>query len=883
MIDVFTKVVLAGACLFTFAWVILAQRRTIKRLSDAYLRLTHFQRVLVALAVIVCTVYAQKPSTNDVDGVMGTNQVEIVEGGDTNQVGGTVLNAPQPMSNGASFFGGCGALGTVRPTVAVRPYRLESVLTNEVYSYAMPAVGAIRGTWHLTGAYEDVQKVSLDPHPSSPIPLPFAFPLGSDLCTSLWAYTWGKVRPQLKNASNEIAAVGVPMSAIPDVSRFWTAATSNDTYLLTWENFAAGRQSLTTNNQQLTTLSAQLELRRNGDFITRSNDVECVYRRVIEPNPIVDPINPPDPNDPSKPLYPYGPVQDLSVIQETNAYCWVDIVVNTADAWVRFEGDGASNLADPSFAAKEGETNHVVILIGKTYKVTCDMPFTVVGKSDPSIDEWWEDGNTLWLNWPVSIWSWGDDEEPPLLLMSFGNGSLRRKGFTMFVSPSGLGGGFNWTNSCCSVSGSGLHFSYGCDGFCLCGGCSARGYYGYEGYRIGCSGGSCGCSWYDDDDRHGEDDPEDPEPTPGVSVSFSKSAVIFEDEYTNMPGQVVQWQSTTTKLTLEAHGGMKGGTATFTFTNKEKLIGPDIPTSITVPAGHCKTYEFTYRGNLPSGSEEDITVHGEFHENNPEAGSQPLTSDDELTSVKVRIQANQTAVDNPNQDRHIYGVGEELSLICVPGSCVTSASASLGTLTDMQNGCADYTSPAEADSPVITVNCGSSQKDIQLEVFEPEGYMVQSISADFYGLPNEAGSFDLHFTNRILPIYVSFYAIEVTEIAMVSTDAIGYFAQPEHADDLDHGKHGAYGQWTPINADNSTTDMARMGYCVKPWNGGGSYTWPIPNAWRVVGDGVSTNVFTQTDQRFELDADGTTRLTKFGWGGERGTNCQYRVYEVSGR
>ena len=123
-------------------------------------------------------------------------------------------------------------------------------------------------------------------------------------------------------------------------------------------------------------------------------------------------------------------------------------------------------------------------------------------------------------------------------------------------------------------------------------------------------------------------DPDDPPPPAGVPIYFSETAVIFEDEYTNMPGQVVQWQSTTTKLTLEAHGGMKGGTATFTFTNKEKLIGPDIPTSITVPAGHCKTYEFTYRGNLPSGSEEDITVHGEFHENNPEEGSQPLTSDD---------------------------------------------------------------------------------------------------------------------------------------------------------------------------------------------------------------------------------------------------------------
>ena len=364
---------------------------------DKFSRLGWMNKIAVLFIVVQLTMFggAKHGGTNDVDDVTSTNDVELVEGGtngvdivaggDTNGVVGCdVLGAPQPMPNGSAFLGGCGALGTSRPTVT-RSYRLESVSTNEGYSYALPADGTIRGTWHLTGAYEDVQKVALDG---------FAFPLGSDLCTSLWAYTWGKVRPQLKNASNEIAAVGAPMSAIPDVSRFWTAATSNDTYLLTWENFAAGRQSLTTNNQQLTTLSAQLELRRNGDFITRSNDVECVYRRVIEPNPIVYPINPPDPNDPSKPLYPYGPVQDLSVIEETNAYCWVDIVVNAADAWVRFEGDGASNLADPSFAAKAGETNHVVILIGKTYKVTCDMPFTVVGKSDPSIDEWWEDSNT---------------------------------------------------------------------------------------------------------------------------------------------------------------------------------------------------------------------------------------------------------------------------------------------------------------------------------------------------------------------------------------------------------------------------------------------------------------------------------------------------------
>lgn len=96
-------------------------------------------------------------------------------------------------------------------------------------------------------------------------------------------------------------------------------------------------------------------------------------------------------------------------------------------------------------------------------------------------------------------------------------------------------------------------------------------------------------------------------------------------------------------------------------------------------------------------------------------------------------------------------------------------------------------------------------------------------------------------------------------------------------------KYIAYGQWSTINEDNSTSDNVSMALCPKPWNGGGSYTWPIPNAWRVVDYLFATNVFTHTDQRFELDADGTARVSKFGWTGERGTNDTHRVYEGVGR
>ena len=275
MLDAFKLAAILISGILWGAWLVLVLRKKnvhpIRETLEGFSRLGWMNKIAVLFIVVQLTMFggAKHGGTNDVDDVTSTNDVELVEGG-------TNTNEELRVESGELMMGQTLMSSTLHSSFltlnsqSAAPYRLESVSTNEGYSYALPADGTIRGTWHLTGAYEDIQKVALDG---------FAFPLGSDLCTSLWAYTWGKVRPQLKNASNEIATVGAPMSAIPEVSRFWTAATSNDTYLLTWENFAAGRQSLTTNNQQLTTLSAQLELKRNGDFITRSNDVECVYRR----------------------------------------------------------------------------------------------------------------------------------------------------------------------------------------------------------------------------------------------------------------------------------------------------------------------------------------------------------------------------------------------------------------------------------------------------------------------------------------------------------------------------------------------------------------------------------------------------------------------------
>ena len=70
----------------------------------------------------------------------------------------------------------------------------------------------------------------------------------------------------------------------------------------------------------------------------------------------------------------------------TNHYYWVDVVVDQANARITFEGDGYSHLPDPVFIARVGETNRVMLLIGKAYSVSSIMPVRIVDKEDAEIE-----------------------------------------------------------------------------------------------------------------------------------------------------------------------------------------------------------------------------------------------------------------------------------------------------------------------------------------------------------------------------------------------------------------------------------------------------------------------------------------------------------------
>ena len=115
----------------------------------------------------------------------------------------------------------------------------------------------------------------------------------------------------------------------------------------------------------------------NGDFMTRSNEVETAYRRV----------NPDDWDDDGianeRDLNPlvcdgdfYGVANALPSNANPNAYYWLDLsVTGLLDcATIRVTCDGPSDLGDHVVVARTNQVCHVPLLAGATYAVESDLP-----------------------------------------------------------------------------------------------------------------------------------------------------------------------------------------------------------------------------------------------------------------------------------------------------------------------------------------------------------------------------------------------------------------------------------------------------------------------------------------------------------------------------
>ena len=115
----------------------------------------------------------------------------------------------------------------------------------------------------------------------------------------------------------------------------------------------------------------------NGDFMTRSNEVETAYRRVnpddFDGDGLANDID-------ANPLFCdgdfYGVANALPSNANPNAYCWLDLsVTGLLDcATIRVTCDGLSDLGDHVVIALTNQLCHVPLLAGATYAVESDLP-----------------------------------------------------------------------------------------------------------------------------------------------------------------------------------------------------------------------------------------------------------------------------------------------------------------------------------------------------------------------------------------------------------------------------------------------------------------------------------------------------------------------------
>ena len=210
---------------------------------------------------------------------------------------------------------------TVEECDITRGWHIEGVVMNATISYAMPTNATLVGNFHVHGAASSFGNNVVDfgvlRTSGTLVPTNWAFPLGTndETFSSFWYFIDGRIRPTPRDAAHEICAVGVPMSAVPGQSRLWRLDGDDGSRVLTWENFFLGGD---TNCP----INAQIVLFPNGDFVTRSNDVETVCRRVNPDDWDDDGI--PNDEDSNPTVYDgdfFGPANVLPAGANTNAYC----------------------------------------------------------------------------------------------------------------------------------------------------------------------------------------------------------------------------------------------------------------------------------------------------------------------------------------------------------------------------------------------------------------------------------------------------------------------------------------------------------------------------------------------------------------------------------
>ncbi len=734
---------------------------------------------------------------------------------------------------------------SVTPADIARGWQLWEVRTNHDVCYTMPEGATMATNWWVRGAYEDVKKVEMV---ESVERGEWRFPFGSNEWDSAWALTWGRLRFALADTNTEIAAVGAPMSAVPYRSRLWSAADTNGSRLVTWENFALNRDTDTPVN-------AQIELRASGDFVTRSNEVETVYRRIDQEDWDDDGWRNDDDPDP----YVWEEYwdsfwQELPEGANSNVYYWVDIRPRW-NSYIEFYGDGPSDLEDPYIYAKAGETYRVQLLIGKTYDVESDQPFDIVARSDGRVEVSNVEPNSCTVVWPVTL-TVAEGRAPtgrPRLGATWNDGGST---FHVLPDPPWLNGRIVWDTYCCALQGDGTNFTFACDNNCTCEGCTASGNYIYAGYALPFWSWPCGCGHVDD------------QGDPGVAIDFDKSAIIYEDPYENLPGELVTPPRPNAVLRCSVAGGTYGGTLSVTLNGAaqqklRKVWGDELPNNLAIAPGAVRFFVTEYEILEPSDDMNDIIAMAEFLE---DFRNVPHSDNASMTAVKVELEAVDEAQGNPCMNRHMYGVHEWVKY----RRCPTDINLDLtivGAEQDLVSSSERFFCPWTGGTYWLRFQILGETYETDIDVYEPE-VVCREVWWNQIGVYGQSGLLDMRLALYIEPTFVSFKDLNMEEIPDdEACPHSGYFSTGDVAKTgaLSHSRAARAGVWSAVRYDASwVADKAsRETPYPQPWSDGVK-EWRIPVGWGDYNGNIKGQIVPNpTTQLFTIDSSGMATIRKY--------------------
>ena len=363
---------------------------------------------------------------------------------------------------------GMSPAATVSEGDILRGYRLEGVTTNETPFSEMPTNAVEYAPWRQRGGRETDFPLNLGD---------FVFPYGTNIINRFRVLSGGMIEtyPAL-NGSASICAAREYASLVPGVSRFWSVdANGGAEKVLRWESVFANRN-------RTGEYSAEIRLSANGDFSTRSNALETVYRRVnphdwdgdglaneIDANPRMwdgdffgTGVGWLNANCAGVLFAATNGLGEVEIYWRTNAnpnaYYWLDLTATGAlgVAKITAKCDGESYLGDLAVIARTNEVCHIPLLIGATYTVESDLPISHSAVSSEHANIFTNSEHGLIVSFPLEF-----SYEPMRAAASFRLVSLPVDVDAMLVSV--LGG-------CCSCQTNDVGFTWSCSEGCLCGG-----------------------------------------------------------------------------------------------------------------------------------------------------------------------------------------------------------------------------------------------------------------------------------------------------------------------------------------------------------------------------------------------------------------------------